>query len=343
MKKSIIIISLTVILIGINSCKKETTTVETENFKGVIVVNEGQFQKSNGSIGLFKPGNGNYFDAFQQANGRPLGDVVQSINLIDGKFYIIVNNSNKIEVVNQSDFKSVGTISVNSPRQIIKMANNKACVTQLFTNNVSIVDLSNNTVEKIININSWSENLVLIGKKIYIGTNSNYIKIIHTDSMKLTDSIMVGSGINKFVKLTETTGAVFSTGATDWNTGNVTEKGRFSWFSNDSNKLSKSIELATGSYGGSMTFNSTNDEFYFTFGSGLIYTVKENGTGLAEYLNLPSGISAYGLNFDNVNQELYILDAGDFNTSGKCYVFDNNIEKRSFSTGLVPNSVFFNF
>ena len=56
-----------VILITFASCEKdENITIETENYKGVFVVNEGGFAKSNGSIGLYKPGEKKYFDAFKK-------------------------------------------------------------------------------------------------------------------------------------------------------------------------------------------------------------------------------------------------------------------------------------
>ena len=119
-------------LIAFSSCKKdEIVTVETENYKGVFVVNEGGFAKSNGSIGLYKPGEKKYFDAFKKANSLPLGDVVQSMSLIGTNYYIVVNNSNKIEVVSKKDFKSVSTISTPSPRYVLDVSYSKAYVSNL--------------------------------------------------------------------------------------------------------------------------------------------------------------------------------------------------------------------
>jgi len=45
------------------------------------------------------------------------------MNIINGKAYLVVNNSSKIEIINPKTFKSIGTITgLRSPRYIIKQA-----------------------------------------------------------------------------------------------------------------------------------------------------------------------------------------------------------------------------
>ena len=56
---------------------------------------------------------------FSQINSFQLGDVVQSMNIIDEKAYIVVNNSSKIEVANIDSMNSIATIQgLISPRYI---------------------------------------------------------------------------------------------------------------------------------------------------------------------------------------------------------------------------------
>ena len=43
-------------------------------------------------------------------NNRPLGDMVQSFSVADDKGFIVVNNSQKVEVVLLNTFKSSGCI-----------------------------------------------------------------------------------------------------------------------------------------------------------------------------------------------------------------------------------------
>src|SRR5690606_34656356 len=72
----------------------------------LLVANEGAYGNGNASlsyIDLEKAEVNNY--VYQNANGRPLGDVLQSLNIYRDKIYLIVNNSNKIVVLSKKDFK----------------------------------------------------------------------------------------------------------------------------------------------------------------------------------------------------------------------------------------------
>ena len=226
------------VLLAFSACTKdEKITVEADNYKGVFIINEGGFNKANGSIGLFKPGTNDYFDAYKKANNLPLGDVVQSMSLLNNNFYIVVNNSNKIEVVNQTSFKNTGTINLTSPRYIFKVDANKAYVSHLFSNELSVVDLNSNTVVSKININHWSEHMSVVNKKVFVGTNSNKVMVVDAVKQALVDSIVIGKGINKILTLPNSKLLVFNTGDVDWNSGAVTEKGRLSFILADSNRI----------------------------------------------------------------------------------------------------------
>ena len=88
-------------------------------------------------------------DVFRVVNNRPLGDVAQSITMINGKYFIALNNSKKIEIVNSKTFESEGTIlytQAGLPRQIVAISDTTAIVSDLLSNNVSGVDLPSQLV-----------------------------------------------------------------------------------------------------------------------------------------------------------------------------------------------------
>ncbi|MCC6817278.1 MAG: hypothetical protein IT245_00080 [Bacteroidia bacterium] len=325
-----------------SSCKKdENLTVETEDFKGVFVINEGGFNKANGSLGLYKPGTKTYFDAFKKANDRPLGDVVQSMALFNNKFYILVNNSNKIEVVNQSDLKSVTAISTNSPRYLLGIGNNRALLSNLYDNSVKIVDLNSNSISKSVNINHWSESMATINGFSYISTFDDKIMMIKNDSLILTDSIATPSGLSKVVSAGADNIGVLCVGKIDWNSGNVLENGQFLIINKDSNIIAKSAVLTTAGYGGSLVYDPVSANFYFSLGNGIIQRAGLDGV-VSDFITLPSGMAVYGLNVDNAGN-LYIADAGDYNSAGKIYVYNSSATKiNEFTAGIVPNGVFIN-
>lgn len=75
-----------------------------------IVVNEGQWTKNLGSISAIYSDGTVDADIFRQVNNRPLGDVAQDIALINGAYFVPINNSHIIQVVDAKTFESKATI-----------------------------------------------------------------------------------------------------------------------------------------------------------------------------------------------------------------------------------------
>ena len=74
-------------------------------------------------------------DIFREVNHRPLGDVAQSITKINGKYFVTLDNSKKIEVIDPETFGSVGTIlytQAGFPRQIVAISPTEAIVSDLW-------------------------------------------------------------------------------------------------------------------------------------------------------------------------------------------------------------------
>jgi hypothetical protein len=220
---------------------------------------------------------------------------------------------------------------------------NKAYVSHLFSNELSVVDLNSNTVVSKININHWSEHMSVVNKKVFVGTNSNKVMVVDAVKQALVDSIVIGKGINKILALPNSKLLVFNTGDVDWNSGAVTEKGRLSIVLADSNKIENSIELSSGSYGGSIIYNAKTGKAYYSFGDNKIYEYTENASPVL-WLELPTGQSVYGMSMDEANQQFYISDAGDFNAAGKVYVYDLTKKLvKTITAGIVPNGAVFNY
>ena len=90
-----------------------------------IVLNEGRIGTNMGAISVLYRNGMVSPDVFRVVNNRPLGDVAQSITMINGKYFVTLNNSKKIEIVNPSTFKSEGTIlytQAGLPRQIVSVS-----------------------------------------------------------------------------------------------------------------------------------------------------------------------------------------------------------------------------
>jgi YVTN family beta-propeller protein len=149
---------------SLDSLKIDTSVAE------VFIMNEGNFGWNNGSLSLYTPENSVIQNnIFQKANAIVPGDIVQSMEIINDKGYVVVNNSNKIEVVNLNTFEIEQTINgLNSPRFICKVSENIAYVTSLYGNTVYVLDLQTNTVISEIAVNGWTEQLAVVGDLAYV-------------------------------------------------------------------------------------------------------------------------------------------------------------------------------
>lgn len=197
------ILILMVVCITALSCKKSQTPLDPNSVageiegEGVFIINEGNYLAGNGSLSFYSYSSSKiYNDLFAIANGRPLGDVPNSMIISGNRGYIVVNNSGTIEVVDRNTLVSVKTISgLNSPRNMLVVNSSRAYVSSLYSNSLSIIDLSNNSVSGSINIGHTSEAMQLYGNKAFVScwAGGKNIMVINTATDKVTDSIIVAA------------------------------------------------------------------------------------------------------------------------------------------------------
>ena len=162
---------------------------------GVFLINEGNFMAGNGSLSFYSYSSGKLFnDIFLFANGRPLGDVPNSMIISGNKGYIVVNNSGRIEVIDKHTMLSLKTIEgLVSPRNILLINSEKAYVSSLFSNSLTIINTLTNSVSGFIKLKRSSEAMVLLGEKAYVSSwySGKDILVLNTNTDKIIDSIEV--------------------------------------------------------------------------------------------------------------------------------------------------------
>ena len=136
-----------------------------------IIVNEGGINSNAGCISLIYRDSTVIVDVFQDVNHRPLGDVAQSITMINGKNFVALDNSKKVEVIDPVTFKSLGTIlysQAGSPRQIVPISETEAVVSDLRQQLVRIrtVPPYGSPLE-YISVPRWIEYLVSVENKVF--------------------------------------------------------------------------------------------------------------------------------------------------------------------------------
>ncbi len=190
------------ILIISVSCIKEIEPVITDpvvsrvSANGFFIVNEGNFGWGNGSLTYFSYDSLKvYSNIFKAVNSRPLGDVPFSMMVHNDNIYIVVNNSEKIEVIDRRSLESKKTIAgFISPRQIAVTGEKKAYVTSIYSDSIRILDLSENRISGYINIENTSEAIVVHGQKAFIANwiGGRKVFVVDTGSDQVIDSVEVG-------------------------------------------------------------------------------------------------------------------------------------------------------
>jgi YVTN family beta-propeller protein len=191
-------------LVGLQSCDdvpqpNDDVVIPPSNKGAVWISNEGNFQFGNASLTVLDLEQDKLLsDAFEAANARKLGDVLQSVNMINGKAYLVVNNSRKIEVVDPLTYRSIATINgFISPRYIVKVDANRAYVSEYYANNIKIVDLNNNQIIDSIKASGWMDEMILLENKLYVTSVSNAsVYVINVVNNNIADTIPVTSGPN---------------------------------------------------------------------------------------------------------------------------------------------------
>ena len=81
---------------------------ECSHADGLYILNEGTFQHNNSTITYYNFETGAITeDIFLEANHRGLGDTGNDLQRYGSKLYAVVNNSNRLEVMNFEDAKSI--------------------------------------------------------------------------------------------------------------------------------------------------------------------------------------------------------------------------------------------
>ena len=349
-----------VLTVMVSSCEKEVTTTNAippatqDELRGTFIVNEGLFGAGNGTVS-FRSSDGSFIssDIFLAVNNSALGDVVQSMHIYNSKGFIVVNNSQKVEVVSMNDFKKIKTITgFSSPRYFLPIDNNKAYVTDWFSNSAKIVDLNSLTITGSGPTGEGPEQMLLVNNKVYVcnaggfGLDSS-VTVIDAVTNSVLTTIEVGVNPGSLILDSNGKIQVLCSGSTgpDYIGATADDIGS-SIVTIDpvTNTVISDVSLGQLVHPVKMVANKYGDKIYFLFGvdgysgsikrydmlSGIMYNVS-NTTDLF-----------YGLGVHPASGDIY---AGRYGFNANCYMLHFNENSQLVDSALVgigPNNFSFN-
>ena len=325
----------------------DTTLKSFEN--GIFIINEGNFNWGNASVSFIdKTDYTVEQDIFQQANDRTLGDVAQSMKVFNNMGFIVVNNSNSVEVVSLKDFKSIATITgFNSPRQIEIIDSTKAYVTNMLKD-IAVVDLKKFTITKTIKLSDWTESMIRFNDYIFVTNIGSYnspnskrkakIQIISTTDDQIVDSIITGKEPVSILVDRKEKMWVLCTGGFD-----NYEPPTLLRIDPVLKMVEKTFTFEQGAGTPSrLCMNPTGDTLYY-LNNGL-YSMPVSAADLPSQPLIPSdGHLFYGLGINPENGNIFISDAVDYVQNGWIYQYNQSDGKliRTFPAGRIPGSFCF--
>jgi hypothetical protein len=315
---------------------------------GIFVVNEGNFDWGNASITFINQKDSVEQDVFKTHNGRSLGDVAESMQAFNGKGFIIVNNSNKIEVVSLKDFTSVKSITgFNSPRFMTIVDSTKAYVTNM-QNNITVIDLLTLSIKKSISTVGWTESLILFNNYLFVSSigieneasaqRNAKILVIDIKSDQIVDSIKTGKEPIGIVMDKKEKIWVLCTGGYDH-----FEPATLVRIDPSLHVVDKTFSFPNSNATPSrLCINAQRDTLYFLNNG--VYQMPVASTTLPSSPLIPANDHLfYGLGIQPTNGNIFVSDAKDYVQNGVVYQYNQVTGSllNTFSAGRIPGSFCF--
>lgn len=334
------------------SCSDDDSKPRGKYELGVLIANEGGFGKGTASVTYYNP---TTEEAEQNIFIKPpllfAGDLLQSISFSGDRAYLVLNGSNKIEIVNAGNFELISTLSgedIFSPRYL-EVINNKAYISvwgpydanfSLVDSYVLVVDLATNTVLKKIDTDEGSENMVVHNNRLFVANynygSSNTVAVINPSDNSLIDQVEVGAGpagmvIDKNNKLWVLCRGSFS--------GAPAQLVRI-------NPTSLAIEeeiVLTSSPGKDLALTPDKGTLVYRSGKS-VYTISIEAIEEPDQALFTASdiVSPYALNVDPSNGDIWFGDAIGFASDGNAFVYSSTgVYKKTVAVGIAPTQFIF--
>jgi YVTN family beta-propeller protein len=338
-------ITLSFILSGcVQDPTSVTPVVPVPSAKGVYILNEGTFGRGNASLSYYDLESFRaYNDVFFAVNNRNLGDVANQMVVRGNRGFLVINNSDKVEVIDLHSNASVGTINVGSgksPRQIAFAGDTLALVTALYDNSVLLVNTLTFTVTGRIAVGDNPEGIAIANGKAYVA-NSGFgygrtLSVIDIASRAVSRTITVGDNPTGVGLSGE--GEVF-----------VVCGGAYNDFANPDDDTPAKLAIVS-------PISDTVVDTILLGEHATTIALSPEGRGYVPLTTKVLSIdtrgrrvvgtfapkSFYGVGIEEVSGDIYLTDPKDFVQAGEVYIYAANGQLRNrIQVGVIPGSIAF--
>lgn len=361
MKK--ITLALCCLLIVLASCgpKDPITPEDVTIGKGVFVINEGNFGYANSTLTFYNPTTDTVANnLFRRANWPSIiGDTGESLVLLDGKLYIVVNGSRYIykadaQTIVVDTTKPYKLTNFVSPRYMLPVASNKAYVSDIADTSLYIINPESMTHIGTIAMGKSTETMVRIGQEIFVANWSrgyfptmanNTVQVVDIVSDTKVAEIQVGCEPNCMVLDKDGMLWVLCEGDNYDLTADVPCT---LWKINPTTRESTLVRTFDKP-AFNLAIDPTGNYLYCIYGGdwnngGDLRRINIANPTVFDDLTIPAeGRQFYKIAVDPSNGDIYLSDAKRYTTNGTVYRYSSKGELlSSFNAGISPGFMLFN-
>ncbi len=347
--------ALIVLLLCLAACVKDKPPAVINTVPGatgnVYIVCEGVYPNGNATLYAWNPVQDSvYGDIFRAVNNQPLGDVFESMQRIGDKLFLAINNSDKVVVLNASNWVLAATLSIPQPRYILPISPTKAFVSSLYHNKVYIINPQTMQVTDSITMPGLSaEGMYLYYNTIYTGSwdlsSGNKIYGINTLTDKVSDSVKVAGNAPQELLLDKDQMLWVLAGDEPQFTGTMTR------LDPSTGNILQSYTFPAAAYVMKPVMNITKDSIYFievNYNGGItnngIYRMGINDDELPQvpFLQAAPNQYFYALGIEPSSGNIFVGDPKGFSQNGAVYIYrpDGTLIK-NFNVGKGPGHFYF--
>lgn len=323
----------------------------------IFILNEGNYGQGNSDISYVNLKDEVYNGMFEVTNARPLGDVGQSISVMGNYFYIPMNGSGKIEVVNYNTYTSVATIEAPdgeylTPQYVQFTSGYEAVMSDLYSTQMAILDVNSHIITGFFEVGAGTGRMALVSGNLYVAkynsTSWSYDQLMVIDpSTKTITTEIETPGMSGTELIVDAAGMIWAMTSTE-----------FVCINPSTNSIVRSLALPAdvqynnwtsdcglSTDGNTIVFNAVVGMDYTTYTGGAcnVYSFNINDSSISETpLFVASDVvTPYNLEV-SPNNEICITDAVDYSQSGILHIYDMTGSKTNeYVTGVCPNDMVF--
>jgi YVTN family beta-propeller protein len=342
-----------VITFFIASCTKSSDPVLGKYQSGVFVANQGNFGSANGDVTYYNSSTGVAEQSiYKNVNGSFSGDVLQSMTFDGNLGYLVLNGSDKIEVVDNNTFKRDSVFSdpkLDKPQYLV-VINGKAYISvwgpydpsfNLIRSYVLVMNTKTLQLVDTITTDLGVENLLYNGKYLFASNNnfgeSSTVSVIDPSVDKRINQITLSAGPAGMVLDANGKLWVITTGAYTGSNDGALYRLNPSTFA-----IEQAISLSANP-GNSLAATADGKTIYYSINS-QIYKIAIDATAApgSSFINATDVVTLNTLAVSPTTGDIYVGDALNYSSAGMVYVYGSDgTKKTSFASGITPSQFVF--